>query len=87
MDRGDGRETHAYTFIHTDNIKARIAELFGGDIQFDAAIGNPPYQLDDGGYGTSSAPICHLFVEKIVRPLDINRDLFDEAVIGADGDG
>ena len=52
LDRGEGLETHAYAFIHTDDIKTRIAELFGGDMQFDVIIGNPPYQLDDGGYGT-----------------------------------
>ena len=45
LDRGEGLETHAYAFIHTDNIKARIAELFGDDMQFDVIIGNPPYQL------------------------------------------
>lgn len=64
FERGEGLETHAYAFIHTDGIKARIAELFGGDMQFDVIIGNPPYQLDDGGYGTSAAPIYHLFVEQ-----------------------
>jgi site-specific DNA-methyltransferase (adenine-specific) len=64
LDRGEELETHAYAFIHTDNIKARIAELFGGDMQFDVIIGNPPYQLDDGGFGKSAAPIYQLFVEQ-----------------------
>ncbi len=69
FERGDGLETHAYPFIHTHDIKARIAELFGGDMQFDVIIGNPPYQLDDGGYGTSAAPIYQLFVEKALNLL------------------
>lgn len=64
FDRGEDLETHAYAFIHAHDIKARIGELFGGDMQFDVIIGNPPYQLEDGGYGTSAAPIYQKFVEQ-----------------------
>ncbi len=64
FDRGKDMETHAYAFIHTDNIKARLAELFGENMQFDVIIGNPPYQLNDDGFGTSAAPIYHHFVQQ-----------------------
>jgi hypothetical protein len=64
LDRGDDRESHAYAFIHTDNIQERVSALFGGDMQFDVIIGNPPYQLDTGGHGTQARPIYHQFVEQ-----------------------
>lgn len=67
LDRGEGLETYAYAFIHADNIKTRVAEIFGEAMQFDVIIGNPPYQLSDGGYGTSAAPIYQLFVEKALE--------------------
>ncbi len=64
LDRGAELESHAYAFIHTKDIKARMAELFGAKMQFDVIIGNPPYQLNDGGYGVSAAPIYQMFVDQ-----------------------
>lgn len=64
FDRDGKLENHAYAFIHTDNIKAHLGQLFGGEMQFDVIVGNPPYQLDDGGFGTSAAPIYQLFVDQ-----------------------
>lgn len=61
--RGDQLDSHAYAFIHTTDIKARLARMFGADVQFDVIIGNPPYQLDDGGAGKSAAPIYQLFIQ------------------------
>ena len=63
LDRGAEFETHAYALLHTQDIHKFINEKFGDDMQFDVIIGNPPYQLDDGGYGTSAAPIYNKFVD------------------------
>ena len=67
QDRGQELETHAYAFIHSNNIEARIADLFGDHMQFDVIIGNPPYQMTGGGGGTNDSPIYQLFVQQAVR--------------------
>lgn len=67
LDREAGLENYAYAFVHTDDIKARMDEMFGGNMQFDVIIGNPPYQMKGGAGGTSDSSIYHLFVEQAMQ--------------------
>ncbi len=62
-DRGEHLEKYAYPFLHMD-LKNPHFEHGNKNMQFDVIIGNPPYQMDDGGAQASAKPLYHLFVEQ-----------------------
>lgn len=59
-------EDKYYPFIEKQTKHPKILDIQGGIMKFDVIIGNPPYQVSDGGNSRSSVPIYHRFVEQAI---------------------
>ncbi|MBX3377999.1 MAG: Eco57I restriction-modification methylase domain-containing protein [Phycisphaeraceae bacterium] len=61
LNRDEGREAYAYPLIHGVDPTKEFS------VKFDVIVGNPPYQMNDGGFGRSASPIYHEFVQQAMK--------------------
>ncbi len=61
LERGESREAYAYPLIHGVDPTKEF------NLRFDVIVGNPPYQINDGGFGRSASPIYHEFVQQAMK--------------------
>lgn len=59
LERGDALENYSYSFIHMTREDKEDTKM-----KFDVIVGNPPYQLEDTGFGAAATPIYQHFVEQ-----------------------
>lgn len=65
--REDELETYAYNFIHLEN-PLSLFNTIENTMKFDVIVGNPPYQLSDGGGRDSGAiSLYHKFVKQAIK--------------------
>jgi site-specific DNA-methyltransferase (adenine-specific) len=61
LDRDETREAYAYPLIHGVDPTKEF------NVRFDVIVGNPPYQINDGGFGRSASPVYHEFVQQAMK--------------------
>lgn len=61
LERGEGRENYAYSFIHGTYPTQEMM-----DMRFDVIVGNPPYQIGTEG-SNRDRPVYQYFVDQAIR--------------------